>query len=112
MILGCPPPNWHIQLPSEGNVPGRLALDDWKPGDFVYLPLRRYAQKGILASGASGSGKTVAAKVIVEELLQEHIPVLVFDYTRQWERLFLKNTGQAMLEKYRKHGASGSRTAS
>jgi len=40
-----------------------------------------------LVSGASGSGKTIAAKVIVEELLQEHVPVVVFDYTKQWERL-------------------------
>lgn len=100
-------PKWNIQLPSEGNVLGRVALDDWKLGDFVYLPLRKYAQKGILVSGASGSGKTIAAKVIVEELLQEHIPVVVFDYTQQWERLFEKNTDQAMLEKYRLFGMRG-----
>jgi KaiC/GvpD/RAD55 family RecA-like ATPase len=97
-------PKWNIQLPTEGNVLGRLALDDWKLGDFVYLPLRKYAQKGILVSGASGSGKTIAAKVIVEELLQDKVPVLVFDYTKQWERLFQKNTDQTMLEKYRLFG--------
>ncbi len=97
-------PKWNIQLPSEGNVLGRVALDDWKLGDFVYLPLRRHAQKGILVSGASGSGKTIAAKVIVEELLQEQVPVLIFDYTKQWERLFQKNSDQAMLEKYRLFG--------
>jgi DNA helicase HerA-like ATPase len=66
---------------------GRLALDDWKLGEFLYLPLRKYAQKGILVSGASGAGKTIAAKVIVEELVEEGIPVLVFDYTEQWQRL-------------------------
>lgn len=97
-------PKSNIQLPSEGNVLGRIALDDWKLGDFIYLPLRKYAQKGILVSGASGSGKTIAAKVIVEELLQEHIPVLIFDYTKQWERLFQKNIDPAMLEKYRLFG--------
>ncbi len=102
-------PKWNIQQPSEGNVLGRVALDDWKLGDFVYLPLRKYAQKGVLVSGASGSGKTIAAKVIVEELLQEHVPVVVFDYTKQWERLFLKNTDQAMLEKYRLFGLRGSK---
>jgi KaiC/GvpD/RAD55 family RecA-like ATPase len=102
-------PKWNIQLPSEGNVLGRVALDDWKLGDFVYLPLRKFAQKGILVSGASGSGKTIAAKVIVEELLQERIPVLVFDYTKQWERLFQKNTESAMLEKYRLFGMRGSK---
>jgi KaiC/GvpD/RAD55 family RecA-like ATPase len=100
-------PKWNIQLPSEGNVLGRLALDDWKLGDFVYLPLTKYAQKGILVSGASGSGKTIAAKVIVEELLQDRIPVVVFDYTRQWERLFEKNTDEGMLEKYRLFGMRG-----
>jgi KaiC/GvpD/RAD55 family RecA-like ATPase len=102
-------PKSNIQLPSEGNVLGRIALDDWKLGDFVYLPLRKYAQKGILVSGASGSGKTIAAKVIVEELLQERIPVLVFDYTNQWERLFQRNSDQTMQEKYRLFGMRGSR---
>jgi DNA helicase HerA-like ATPase len=93
-----------MHLPSEGNVLGRVSLDDWKLGDFVYLPLRKYAQKGVLVSGSSGSGKTIAAKVIVEELLQEQVPVLIFDYTKQWERLFQKNTDQTMLEKYRLFG--------
>ncbi|MGA3406039.1 MAG: DUF87 domain-containing protein [Candidatus Bathyarchaeia archaeon] len=97
-------PKWNIQLPSEGNVLGRVALDDWKLGDFVYLPLKKYAQKGVLVSGSSGSGKTIAAKVIVEELLQEQIPVLVFDYTKQWERLFEKNSDPEMLERYRLFG--------
>src|SRR5208337_4052701 len=102
-------PKWNIQLPSEGNVLGRVVLDDWKLGDFFYLPLRKYAQKGILVSGASGSGKTIAAKVIVEELLQEQIPVLVFDYTKQWERFFVRNTDQTMLEKYRLFGMRSSK---
>jgi DNA helicase HerA-like ATPase len=62
-----------------------------------------------LVSGSSGSGKTIAAKVIVEELLQEHIPVLIFDYTKQWERLFEKNSNQMMLEKYRLFGMRGSK---
>jgi KaiC/GvpD/RAD55 family RecA-like ATPase len=97
-------PKLNMHLPSEGNVLGRVSLDDWKLGDFVYLPLRKYAQKGVLVSGSSGSGKTIAAKVIVEELLQEQVPVLIFDYTKQWERLFQKNTDQTMLEKYRLFG--------
>jgi DNA helicase HerA-like ATPase len=83
---------------------GRVALSDWKLGDFFYLPLREQAQKGILVSGASGAGKTVAAKVIVEELLEEKIPVLVFDYTKQWQRLLEKNTDQAMLDQYAEFG--------
>jgi len=100
-------PKSNIQLPSEGNVLGRVALDDWKPGDFVYLQLRKYCQKGILVSGSSGSGKTIAGKVIAEELLMEHIPVVVFDYTKQWERLFQRNTDPTMLENYRLFGMRG-----
>jgi len=83
---------------------GRIALEDWNLGEFFYLPLRKYAQKGILVSGASGSGKTVAGKVIVEELLDDNIPVLVFDATKQWERLKDKNTNDEMLKRYRLFG--------
>jgi len=97
-------PKWHAKLPREGNMLGRVALDDWKLGDFFYLPLKKYAQKGILISGASGAGKTVAAKVIVEELLEDDIPVLVFGYTRQWQRLLEKNTDDKMLDRYAEFG--------
>ena len=97
-------PKWHVNLPKEGNMLGRVALDDWKLGEFLYLPLRKYAQKGILVSGASGAGKTIAAKVIVEELLEDGIPVLVFDYTEQWQRLLEKNTNEEMLDRYAEFG--------
>jgi DNA-binding transcriptional ArsR family regulator/KaiC/GvpD/RAD55 family RecA-like ATPase len=97
-------PKWQVKLPKEGNMLGRLALDDWKLGEFLYLPLRKYAQKGILVSGASGAGKTIAAKVIVEELIEEGIPVLVFDYTEQWQRLLDKNTKEEMLDRYAEFG--------
>lgn len=97
-------PKSDVKLPAEGNMLGRIALDDWKLGEFFYLPLKKYAQKGILVSGASGSGKTVAAKVIVEELLDDQIPLLVFDATKQWERLKEKNTSDEMLKRYRLFG--------
>jgi len=97
-------PKWQGKLPKEGNMVGRIALDDWKLGEFFYLPLSKHAQKGILVSGASGAGKTVAAKVIVEELLEDKIPVLVFDYTNQWQRLLERNNDQAMLERYAEFG--------
>jgi DNA-binding transcriptional ArsR family regulator len=97
-------PKWHVKLPKEGNMLGRVALDDWKLGDFLYLPLRNHAQKGILVSGASGAGKTIAAKVIVEELLEDEIPILVFDYTQQWQRLLEKNTSEEMLDRYAEFG--------
>jgi len=97
-------PKWNVKLPKEGNMLGRIAIDDWKLGEFLYLPLRKYAQKGILVSGASGAGKTIAAKVIVEELVEEGIPALVFDYTQQWQRLLEKNTNEEMLDRYAEFG--------
>jgi KaiC/GvpD/RAD55 family RecA-like ATPase/DNA-binding transcriptional ArsR family regulator len=97
-------PKCHVKLPKEGNMLGRVALDDWKLGEFLYLPLRKYAQKGILVSGASGAGKTIAAKVIVEELVEEGIPAVVFDYTQQWGRLLEKNTNEEMLDRYAEFG--------
>jgi len=97
-------PKWDVRLPAEGNMLGRVAVDDWKLDEFFYLPLKKYAQKGILVSGASGSGKTVAAKVIAEELLDDSIPVLVFDATEQWERLRERNTEDEMLKRYRLFG--------
>jgi KaiC/GvpD/RAD55 family RecA-like ATPase/DNA-binding transcriptional ArsR family regulator len=97
-------PKWHVNLPKEGNMLGRIAIDYWKLGEFLYLPLRKYGQKGILVSGASGAGKTIAAKVIVEELIEEGIPVLVFDYTEQWGRLLEKNTKEEMLDRYAEFG--------
>jgi len=64
------------------------------------LPLSKYTQKGIPVSGASGVGKTVAAKVIAEELHEDRIPVPVFDYTKQWQRILEKNTNEEMLDRY------------
>jgi KaiC/GvpD/RAD55 family RecA-like ATPase/DNA-binding transcriptional ArsR family regulator len=97
-------PKSHGKIPKEGNMLGRIAQDDWKLGEFLYLSLRRHAQKGILVSGASGAGKTIAAKVIVEELLEDGVPVLVFDYTQQWQRLLEKNTNDEMLDRYAEFG--------
>jgi len=97
-------PKWQVKLPKEGNMLGRVALNDWKLSEFLYLPLRKYAQKGILVSGASGAGKTIAAKVIVEELVEDGMPVLVFDYTEQWQRLLEKNTNEEMLDRYSEFG--------
>jgi hypothetical protein len=38
----------------------------------------------VLIAGATGSGKSVGASVIVEEALEKKIPVIVFDPTAQW----------------------------
>jgi hypothetical protein len=55
-------------------------------------------------SGASGAGKTIAAKVIVEELLEDGTPVLVFDYIEQWQRLLEKNTSEEMRDRCAEFG--------
>jgi DNA helicase HerA-like ATPase len=57
-----------------------------------------------MVSEASGAGKTIVAKVIVEELLIDGVPVLVFDYTQQWQRLLEKNTNAEMLDRYAEFG--------
>jgi hypothetical protein len=38
----------------------------------------------VLTAGATGSGKSVSAMIFVEELLEEKIPIVVFDPTAQW----------------------------
>ncbi|MFH1364936.1 MAG: DUF87 domain-containing protein [Candidatus Aenigmatarchaeota archaeon] len=37
-----------------------------------------------IAAGGTGSGKSVSAMVVVEELLKRNLPVIVFDPTAQW----------------------------
>jgi len=57
-------PNWpnrYVKLPKEGNMLGRVVTDDWKLGEFFYLPLKRSVQNAILVSGASRAGKRIAA---------------------------------------------------
>jgi hypothetical protein len=38
----------------------------------------------VLTAGATGAGKSVSAMIFVEELLEQKIPVIVFDPTAQW----------------------------
>ncbi|MEM3030461.1 MAG: helicase HerA-like domain-containing protein, partial [Candidatus Micrarchaeia archaeon] len=57
-----------------------------------------------LVAGATGSGKTVAAQVIVEEALKRGIAVIVFDPTKQWTGFLRSNKNKEMLALYRKFG--------
>ena len=34
-------PKSDVKMPAEGNMLGRVALDDWKLGEFFYLPLKK-----------------------------------------------------------------------
>jgi len=45
-----------------------------------------------------------AAKVIVEELLEDKVPVLVFEHTSRWERLLEKNSNEEMPDRYAEFG--------
>jgi hypothetical protein len=51
------------------------------------------------------TGRTIPSwRIIVEELLEDGIPVLVFDYTEQWQRLLQKSTSEEMLDHYAEFG--------
>jgi uncharacterized membrane protein len=58
----------------------------------------------IISAGATGSGKTVSAMVIVEELLAKKIPVVVFDPTAQWTGFVKRCTDKNMISFYSKFG--------
>ncbi len=54
-----------------------------------------------LAAGATGSGKTVAAQVLIEEALKKGISVVVFDPTAQWTGFLRPQKNREMLEAYK-----------
>ncbi|MFW6025328.1 MAG: ATP-binding protein [Candidatus Woesearchaeota archaeon] len=51
--------------------------------NHAYIAARDLTTHGLVA-GSTGSGKSVSASIIVEEALNEKIPVVVFDPTSQW----------------------------
>ena len=55
-----------------------LILGRNKDDELVELSLNSM-QKHFACFGASGSGKTVASKIIVEEMVRNEIPVIAFD---------------------------------
>jgi hypothetical protein len=71
----------------------------------AYLELDKMQTHTIVA-GATGSGKSVAAQVIIEEALKKGIAVIVFDPTAQWSGFLRANHDPAMLAKYAKFGMS------
>jgi len=58
----------------------------------------------IITAGATGSGKSVSAMVIVEEVLKQGIPVVVFDPTAQWTGFVKPCRDKKMLSFYKKFG--------
>jgi hypothetical protein len=58
----------------------------------------------ILTAGATGSGKSVSASVFVEELLEQKIPVVVFDPTAQWTGFVRPCRDENLLKYYKEFG--------
>ncbi len=58
----------------------------------------------ILVAGATGAGKSVAASVIVEEALENKIPVIVFDPTAQWTGFVKACEDDFVLNRYSEFG--------
>jgi len=69
----------------------------------TYFDLDKF-QIHTLVAGASGSGKTVAAQILVEEALLSGAGVAVFDPTATWTGFLRKLKDKAMLVKYPKYG--------
>jgi hypothetical protein len=55
-------------------------------------------------AGSTGSGKSVSAQVIVEEMLNKGVAVIVFDPTAQWTGMLRKCTDKTMLSLYPFYG--------
>jgi hypothetical protein len=82
------------KLPKGSLWMGKIAETD-KRATFTMDDLRTH----LIAAGATGSGKSVSAMIFIEELLQQKIPVVVFDPTAQWTG-FVRPCKDANLMKY------------
>ncbi|MFH1249195.1 MAG: DUF87 domain-containing protein [archaeon] len=58
----------------------------------------------LIAAGTTGSGKTVSAMVLAEEILRKNRSVVVFDPTAQWTGFLAPNKDKKMFEMYKKFG--------
>ncbi|MCS7123296.1 MAG: DUF87 domain-containing protein [Candidatus Aenigmarchaeota archaeon] len=78
---------------------GKIAESDVK----AYIDMKQLLMHTI-AAGGTGSGKTVSAMVVAEELLKRKIPVIVVDPTAQWTGFIKPNRLKVMLDLYPKFG--------
>jgi len=69
----------------------------------AYIDQDKLTQHTIVAGG-TGSGKTVAAMVVAEEVLKKGIPVIVFDPTAQWTGFIKSCRDDRMFVLYPKFG--------
>ena len=90
------------KLPEPGSRSGFIGLvAESKVRAFASLDK---LQTHTLIAGATGSGKTVAAQVLVEEALQKNTSVLVFDPTAQWTGFLRAQRNRDMLSSFKHFG--------
>jgi hypothetical protein len=94
---------FHIKV-EQGELPkpggrsiwvGKIAETDTK----TYFNMESFMTHCIDA-GSTGSGKSVSAQVIVEEMLDKGVAVICFDPTAQWTGMLRKCTDKTMLALY------------
>jgi hypothetical protein len=78
---------------------GKIAETDMR-AEFDPKDLKTHC----IVAGATGSGKSVAASVFIEELLDLKIPVVVFDPTAQWTGFVRPCKDKDFFEVYKKFG--------
>lgn len=90
------------KLPEAGSRAGFVGLiAETKVRAFASLDK---LQTHTLIAGATGSGKTVAAQVLVEEALLKNTAVMVFDPTAQWTGFLRAQKNRDMFSSYGKFG--------
>jgi len=87
--------NWDI--PKEGLYLGNIL----KNSAAFYMDENELSKHMIIA-GSTGSGKSIAAQVICEELLKKDIEVMVFDPTAQWSGMLKPNEDKKIIRSYKK----------
>jgi hypothetical protein len=85
------------KLPKKGLLVGKIS----ETNTDAYLNEDDLTAHMIVAGG-TGSGKSVAAMDIAEEVLKKGIPVIVFDPTAQWTGFVRPCTDKKMLDLYHK----------
>ncbi len=94
------------KLPAPGGRSGFIGkIAETHVGAFVELD--RLTMHTLIA-GATGSGKTVAAQVLVEEALKKGIAVVVFDPTAQWTGFLRGQRNKEMIAQYKDFNLSPS----
>ncbi len=94
------------KLPTPGGRSGFIGkIAETHVGAFVELD--RLTMHTLIA-GATGSGKTVAAQVLIEEALKKGISVVVFDPTAQWTGFLRAQRNKEMIAQYKDFNMSPS----